>query len=120
MPFRIWIAVLLIVAGTGVQATELRTVDAVEPKSPGLLTKCFGWLIPGPCRTYHHISLPSRITVGDTITVTFGSNTKTYRFVVSRIVLQGDRCQIFRQTGKNYQRTDRLDVAHCYLASGRR
>jgi hypothetical protein len=60
-----------------------------------VLTKCRGWVVTSSCRTYHHISLPSRIVVGDTITVSFGSHPKEFRFYVARIDL-GEGCATTR------------------------
>lgn len=121
MPFRIWIASLVVVAGSiGSAAGRPGTVDAVQPGGPGTLTKCFDWLAASPCRTYHHIRVPSRIAVGDTITLVFGSNPKQYRFSVARIALNGNHCEIFRQAGENQHHTDKIEIVPCYPADERR
>lgn len=96
-------------------AALANTVDAVYPGAQGTLTKRIDWLVTSSQRTYHHIDLPSRIAVGDTISLTFGSNTKTYRFSVDRITLKGNHCEIFSQAEIHHRR-DKIDVTPCYAA----
>jgi hypothetical protein len=117
MPLRIWITGLLIAAET-IQpaASQPDTVEAVAPGGPGILTKCRDWLVTTSCNTYHHISLPSRIAVGDTITLSFGSSPKEYEFSVARIALKGDRCVIFSQADGDRHHMDKINVAPCYRA----
>jgi hypothetical protein len=117
MPFRIWIAGLLIAAGS-IQpaASRPETVEAVAPGGPGILTKCRDWLVATSCKRYHHITLPSRIAVGDTITLSFGSSPKEYVFSVARIALEGDHCAIFSQAEGDRHRMDKINVAPCYRA----
>jgi hypothetical protein len=97
MPLRVRIAGLLIAAGIfgPAAADQPDTVKTVTPGGPGVLTKCRGWVVTSSCRTYHHISLPSRIAVGDTITISFGSHPKEFGFSVARIDLKGQHCAIF-------------------------
>jgi hypothetical protein len=118
MRFRIWIAGLLIAAGSfgPAAADEPDTVEAVEPGGPGVLTKCRDWLVTSSCKTYHHISLPSRIAVGDTITLSFGSSHKEYEFPVARIALTGDHCAIFSEADGDRHQMDKINVALCYRA----
>jgi hypothetical protein len=116
MPLLTWIAAMMVAGSIGGVAAQWRTTDAVEPGGPGILTKCFNWVVARPCRTYHHIRLPSRITVGDRITLTFGSSPKEYKFYVARIVLQDDHCEIFRQAGGNQRHADTINVTPCYPA----
>ena len=106
------IAATLTIFGSGSAAAG--EVDVVAPDGPGVLTKCRNWLIATSCNTYHHISLPSRIAVGDTITIHFGSSPKEYRFAVSRIVLMGQDCAIFNQADDNPQPTENIYVARCH------
>jgi hypothetical protein len=118
MPFRIWIAGLLIaVSSLGpVAAAGPENVVAVEPGVPGVLTKCRDWLVASSCKTYHHVDLPSRVAVGDTITLSFGSNPKEYGFSVARIALKGHHCAIFSEAAGDRHRIDKIDVAPCYRA----
>ena len=101
-------------------AREPDSVKAVEPGGPGVLTKCRDWLVARSCKRYHHITLPSRIAVGDTITVTFGSSPKEYAFPVARIAQKGRHCVIFSDTEGDRRHVDKIDVAPCYRASGGR
>jgi hypothetical protein len=118
MLFRLWIASLLIASGTFSVAAAEQTdsVAAVAPGGPGILTKCRNWLVASSCRTYHHINLPSRVTVGDMLTVSFGSRPKEYRLSVARIALQGQHCAIFSKAEGDPHRMDKIDVAPCYRA----
>jgi hypothetical protein len=109
-----WFATLMVAVSFGVAAAD--AIEAVHPRGSGVLTKCRDWLVASSCRTYHHISLPSRITVGDTITVSFGSDPKEYGFFVARIALEGDRCTIFGEATGDRQRMDKIDIAPCYPA----
>jgi hypothetical protein len=118
MALRVRIAGLLIAAGSfsPASADQPDTVKAVTPGGPGVLTKCRGWLVTSSCRTYHHISLPSRIAVGDAITILFGSHPKEYRFAVTRIALKDDHCTIFSDPDEDRHQMDKIDVAPCYRA----
>jgi hypothetical protein len=117
MQFRSWIASLLIASGIGVAAArQSDTVVAIVPGGPGVLTKCRNWLVTTSCRTYHHIDLPSRIAVGDTITLSFGSRPKEFGFTVARIVLKGGHCAIFSRAEGDRHRMDKINVAPCYPA----
>lgn len=110
----ILIAATLTIVGVGSAAAG--EVDVVVLDGPGVLTQCRNWLITTSCNTYHHIRLPSRIAVGDTITIHFGSSPKEYRFAVSRIVVRGDDCALFNQADHNPQPTDNIYVARCHWA----
>jgi hypothetical protein len=119
MLLRAWIAGLLLAAAAVGPATtrEPDSVEAVEPGGPGELTKCRNWLVASSCKTYHHISLPPRIAVGDTITITFGSSTKEYEFPVARIAHKGRHCAIFSEAEGDRHHIDKINVAPCYRAS---
>jgi hypothetical protein len=109
---------LLAVATVGPSAAqEPDSVEAVEPGGPGELTKCRNWLVASSCKTYHHISLPPRITVGDTIAVTFGSSRKEYDFPVARIAHKDRHCAIFSKAEGDRHQIDKINVAPCYRAS---
>jgi len=97
-------------------ADQPDTVKAVTPGGPGVLTKCRGWLVTTTCRTYSHISLPSRSAVGDTITILFGSHPKEFGFFVARIDLKGQHCAIFSEAEGDRHRMDKIDVAPCHPA----
>jgi len=114
MAIRGWFAGLVAAVSFGAAAAD--AVDEVHPGGPGMLTKCRDWLVASSCRTYHHISLPSRIAVGDTITVSFGSDLKEYGFFVARIALKGDQCTIFSETTGDRHGMDKINITPCYPA----
>jgi hypothetical protein len=118
MPLRVRIAGLLIAAGSfgPVAADQPDAVKAVTPGGPGVLTKCRGWLVTTSCRTYRHISLPSRIAVGDTLTISFGSHPKEFGFSVARIDLKSQHCAIFSKAEGDRHRMDKINVTPCYRA----
>jgi hypothetical protein len=96
-------------------AAQTNTIDAVNPGGAGVLTKRIDWLVTSSRRTYRHIRLPSRIAIGDTITLSFGSNTKTYGFTVAQIILKGNHCEIFSRNEIHHRR-DKINVTPCYPA----
>ena len=108
-------AALMIVASSIGAAAQSKTVDAVRLGAPGVLTKRLDWFVASSLRTYHHIRLPARIAVGDTVTFSFGSSTKIYDFSVARITLKGDHCEIFSQSEIQHHR-DKISVTPCYAA----
>ena len=117
MPLRVRIAGLLIAAGSfGPVAADQPDVKAVTPGGPGVLTKCRGWRVTTSCRTYRHISLPSRIVVGDTITISFGSHPKEFGFSVARIDLKDEHCAIFSEAEGDRHRMDKINISPCYRA----
>jgi hypothetical protein len=115
MPYRLWIAAVLLVVLTFGRALAAE-VDAIAPGGPGVLTKCRDWLVTSSCRRYHHIDLPPRIAVGDTVTVTFGSSPKEYGFSVARIELNGHHCAIFSEATGDRHQMDKINVVPCYRA----
>ena len=94
-------------------ARQPDSVEAVEPGGPGVLTKCRDWLVATSCNRYHHVTLPPRIAVGDTITLTFGSSPKEYTFPVARIAQKGRHCVIFSDTEGDRHHMDKINVAPC-------
>lgn len=112
-----WIISLLIAVYLApADARQPSMVEAVEPGGPGVLTKCRDWLVVTSCHRYHHISLPPRIAVGDTITVSFGSSPKEYAFPVARIALSGRHCAIFSEADGDRRHIDKISVTPCYPA----
>jgi hypothetical protein len=116
MPYRSWIAALFAL-GFAFSEAAAAEVEAVAPGGPGVLTKCRGWLVTRSCNTYQHITLPPRIAVGDTISLTFGSNPKEYAFPIARIVLKGRHCAIFSEASGDRHQIDKINIAPCYRAS---
>lgn len=101
-------------------ARDPDSVQAVEPGGPGVLTKCRDWLVASSCNRYHHISLPPRVAVGDTIPVSFGSHPKEFRFFVARIAAEGDHCAIFSKAHGDRHQMDKINVAPCRRAEAGR
>ena len=117
MPLRAAISGLMLAAALHpAVARELDSVRAVEPGGPGVLTKCRSWLGASSCNTYHHIDLPPRVAVGDTIAVTFGSSPKEYAFPVARIAHKGRHCAIFSEARGDRRTMDKINVSPCYRA----
>jgi hypothetical protein len=117
MRFGVWLAGLVIIAGGLDAAAEpSATIQAVRPAGPGVLTICRSWLIARSCHHYHHIDLPARVAVGDSIPLSFGSSTKKYNFPVARIAVEDDRCTLFTVKAAKRQHGDKLEIAPCYPA----
>jgi hypothetical protein len=116
MPLWIRIAGTLIAASAfGPAATaQPDNVQAIMPGGLGVLTKCRDWVVTSSCRTYHHIRLPSRVAVGDAITISFGSHPKEFRFYVARIDLKRQHCALFSKAEGHRHRMDKINVAPCY------
>ena len=124
MRYRMWIAAISIIAisiiASGFGKAEASDVEAVAPGASGVLTKCRDWFVATSCRTYQHISLPPRIAVGDMVSLRFGSNPKEYQLPVARIDVKRHHCAIFSEAEGNRDRMDKINVAPCYPADGRR
>lgn len=110
----LWLAAAIV---TQTAARDLDSVEAVAPGGPGVLTKCRNWLVTTSCNTYHHITLPPRIAVGDRISISFGSHPKEFQFFVARIALKGRHCAIFSEARGNRHKMDKINVTPCYPAS---
>lgn len=63
-------------------------VSAVATKGKATLKLCRNWLIKQHCREYG-VDIPTRVAVGDSFEVTFGSNPKTMQFRVKNALLRG-------------------------------
>jgi hypothetical protein len=93
-------------------------VSAVETPGSGTLTMCRSRLVYSDCNSYHHIAIPQRIAVGDTVSVAFGSNPKEYAFPIARILQTGDACTLLSHANGDTDKTDKIEVASCKAASG--
>jgi hypothetical protein len=87
-----------------------RSEEVVHPAGQGVIHVCRNWDMTGAsCREYHHIKLPPRIRVGDAFRVEYGSNPKSFQFVVGRIEVQDGTCLI--HGGPIGSSEDRIRVA---------
>ena len=117
-----WIAGLLIAATelTAAVADQSGAVEALVTSGPGVLTKCRYWLVATSCHHYHHVRLPRRIAVGDTINLTYGSNPKGYAFPVARIGIEDGHCTIYSEARGNPDQINKITVGSCRAADEER
>lgn len=92
-------------------------IAAVMTSGAGALTKCRDWFVYNSCTTYHKVALPERIAVGDTITLTYGSNPKDYVFHVAGLALHGDSCTILSDHSGAAGKGEKIEVAQCRAAA---
>ena len=106
----------LAVAATSLDAAE--GVQAVETPGSGTFTMCRNRLIYRACSSYHHIAIPRRLAVGDTVPLEYGSNPKEYAFPVARILPTGGGCMVLSQPTGSTENVEKIEVAHCRVADG--
>ncbi|HWK46647.1 MAG TPA: hypothetical protein VNT30_18140 [Stellaceae bacterium] len=92
-------------------------VNAIVPDADASLTLCRDWLLFRTCKSYGHVTLPPVVTTGERVLLTYGSDTKSYRFPVLRIVRTGAQCLIYGETGDTVDQLDHLVVPACHPAS---
>ena len=97
-------------------AAPAGAVDAVTTPGAGELTMCRSWIVYASCNTYHKVALPPRIAIGDTVTVTFGTNPKDYNFQVSRILQDGQSCKILSKASSADGEGERIEITQCQPA----
>ena len=109
--------VLLALGGTGVSAAAADGgLEMIETPGSGALTMCRSWFFFNSCQSYNHVELPARITVGDRVTLVFGSNTKQVGFQAGRITRNGDRCTIYQDPGATSgDDVDRIEIDSCRM-----
>jgi len=103
----------LLAAANGAAADELQ---AISTAGKGDLTMCQG-ILGRECNLYHHIALPPRIAVGDTVALDFGSNEKRFNFPVVRIVKNGAGCTVLSQASGDPATMDKIELASCQDAA---
>jgi hypothetical protein len=98
----------LLVASSRAEADD---VIAITTAGKGDLTMCpyMGYM---GCNLYHHVRLPPKIAVGDSVRVHFGSNPKHYSFPVARIVSDDGACTVYSQTSKT-EGVEKIVIASC-------
>ena len=67
------------------------------------------------CNLYHHIDMPARIAVGDTVRLRYGSNPKLYDFPVARIVSDGGACTVYSETDDTSD-VNKIELSSCKTA----
>lgn len=68
------------------------------------------------CNLYHHIELPARLAVGDTVRLRYGSNPKLYDFTIARIVRRDGGCIVYSQT-RQTEDVEKIELASCKPAA---
>jgi hypothetical protein len=103
-------------AGAGDAATSVKTGGSGE------LTLCRSWLLFRTCQSYNHVALPDRLSVGDTIALVFGSNTKEMTFPVAQIARDAGHCTVFGDTDLHAasDQVDKIDFSPCSEVPGPR
>jgi len=60
--------------------------------------------------------VPEQIAIGDEISLTYGSNTKTYVFHVVRIRQKGNSCAIWSERSGPSGEDEKLEIGQCRSA----
>jgi hypothetical protein len=110
----------LLLAVAAIHRAAAADVQAIETGGSGVLTMCQSRMVYQDCRDYHHITVPTRINVGDSFEVDFGSNPKQYQFPAARIERDGERCVIYSEATGDGKEMNRIEVIPCHEASGPR
>ena len=93
-------------------------VAAIETEGVGELTMCRAWLIYDDCTVHNHVVVPNRVAVGDTLSLTFGSNNKTYNFPVVRIIKNGMNCTVLSEADDS-DKINKLKLSSCVDVTGK-
>lgn len=108
-----FLAVLLAVAAGKPALAE----DSIVTAGTGVLTMCRSWLVYTSCQDYNHVTVPTRVKVGESLELVFGSNTKKIQFPVARITRQGDRCTAYNEASGGSEKVDKLEFEPCRSAA---
>jgi hypothetical protein len=103
-------AVLLLLAAPAVAEDA---TSAISTPGSGQLTMCRSWLLFSTCRDYSNVALPDRISLGDRVPLSFGSNPKEYEFPVARIFRQGKSCVVLDEPAGGRDDGNRIAIASC-------
>jgi hypothetical protein len=104
------VALPVLIVGS-VSAAEL--TSTVSTSGIGVLNKCRSWLVFKSCNSYSKVVLPGRISIGDKLPLTFGSNTKNYMFPVAGIRREGDSCKILSAASRSSEDDENIIIALC-------
>ena len=111
--FRLAAILLVIGMAPNSAGSASESIDAVTTPGAGKLTMCRNWLVYSSCTTYRKVVLPERVAVGDQITLSYGSNPKTYVFHVVRLRQQGNRCTLLSEASGPNDEGEKIEVAQC-------
>lgn len=110
------VALAVLTAGGAVAAaTGAAAAGAATVASPGsgTLTKCRSWIFFRSCRKYHHVALPTHISVGDKVRLHYGSNPKYYDFPVAQIRRHGRGCTLLSSAPGAADSGDKIEIGTC-------
>ena len=105
------IAVLGVAAALCPAAAD--TVGAVITHGRGELTVCRNWIVYRSCKPYDKVKVPRHVSVGDKLTLSFGSNPKDYIFHVVEIRPKGTGCLLLSDASHGMEDRERLAVTQC-------
>jgi hypothetical protein len=88
-------------------------MTAIATTGKGTLTLCRSWIVYRSCKSYDKVALPTRIAVGDRVTLTFGSNPNSYAFTVVEIRPKGDGCLLLSEQSGGSEDGERLELSPC-------
>ncbi|MGH7093352.1 MAG: hypothetical protein ACREFB_07455 [Stellaceae bacterium] len=108
-------AALLLGAAVAIPAFAAEA-KAVETDGLGVLTICRSWMLFTSCNSYNHIAIPTRLAIGDTIDLLFGSNPKKIRYPIAAIAQSGDSCTIYNAEPHGAKKVDNI-VTPCHPAT---
>jgi hypothetical protein len=84
----------------------------VAIQGSGTLTTCRSWVLFESCTT-HKVRLPERVSAGDRVQLTFGSNNKSYTFHVALIRLEGNACTLLSQDSRVEGEAEKIEIPRC-------
>ena len=106
-----------LLAGTGLaQELAQETVKTIETPGKAKFQICRDWMMFVTCNEYSRVEIPPKISVGDRLFLSFGSNYKTMAFPVAAIRADEDTCTLYTQPptpGTNETAIDKLTVDAC-------
>jgi hypothetical protein len=106
------VAMLAVVSGS---ARAAEAITAIETPGSGTLTICRDWLVYDSCSAYHNVVLPRRLTIGDEVKLTFGSNLKEVFFPVVAIRRDGSHCTVLSNAAAD-KGGNKIDIDGCTSA----
>ncbi len=109
-------AVLVFAATAGMAAPSLASdwVKTIETGGSGVFTVCRSWMLFSTCKDYNRVVIPTRVSVGDTLRLDYGTNTKKYLFPVGRILRDDNHCKLFTEPAGGTDDVNRIDVSPCH------